>query len=152
MKYEKEIADYWEKFKKKSEVTGDFQDAWGFGDNPELMDELLELVLEGKKRASTTLIKEMEIEGYPKPEVGAYNIILNGSGKLGAITKTTSVREVKFRDVDEEQAYWEGEDDRTLEAYRREHIKYYERRGQALGFEFNEDMMVILERFKVVYP
>lgn len=152
MKFEKEITDYWKTYKKKTGITGDFQDAWGFGDNPELMEELLKLVLEGKKRASTTLVKEMEIEGYPKPKFGAYNIILNASGKPGAIIKTTSIREVKFRDVDEEHAYWEGEDERTLEAYRREHIKYYERRGQELGFEFNEDMMVILERFEPVYP
>jgi len=42
--------------------------------------------------------------------------------------------------------------ERTLESYRREHTKYYRRRGEALGFEFGEDMEVILERFEVVYP
>jgi len=35
--------------------------------------------------------------------------------------------------VDEEHAYWEGEDERTLESYLREHTKYYTRRGEAEG-------------------
>jgi uncharacterized protein YhfF len=54
--------------------------------------------------------------------------------------------------VDEEHAYREGEGDQTLESYRREHIEYYRRRGEALGFTFSENMEVILERFEVVYP
>lgn len=46
----------------------------------------------------------------------------------------------------------EGDDDRTLESDFREHDKYYKRRDEALGFEFNGEMDVILERFELVYP
>jgi uncharacterized protein YhfF len=116
------------------------------------MDELLALALKGKKTAATTLVKEMELEGWPEPKVGDYSIILDGSGKPRAITQTLSVRRVRFCEVDEEHAYCEGEGDQTLESYRREHTKYYRRRGEALGFEFNENMNVFLERFKVIYP
>jgi uncharacterized protein YhfF len=54
--------------------------------------------------------------------------------------------------VDADHAYWEGEGDRTLESYFMEHDKYYERRGEALGFELNKDMLVDLVRFELVYP
>ena len=59
---------------------------------------------------------------------------------------------MKYRDVDADHAYWEGEGDRTLETYFMEHDKYYKRRGEALGFEFNKDMLVDLVRFELVYP
>lgn len=152
MPHPKTVLEFWDRVKEKTEVRGGFQDAWGFGDNPRLMNELLGLVLEGKKRASTTLVKEMEAEGYPEPRVGEYSIILDGSANPRAVIRTVSVRRARFSDVDEEHAYWEGEDDRTLESYGREHAKYYRRRGEALGFTFSEDMEVILERFELVYP
>jgi len=152
MPYSAEILDFWKKVKKETGISGEFQDAWGFGENPQLMDGLLALVLKGKKRTTTTLVKEMELEGSPEPKVGEHSIILDGSGRPRAIIRTVCIRRARFCEVDEEHAYWEGEDDRTLESYRREHIKYYRRRGEALGFTFSENMEVILERFEVVYP
>ena len=62
-----------------------------------------------------------------------------------------SVRRCRFSDVDGEHAYWEGENERTLESYIREHARYYARR-EAPGFTFRPDMEVILDRFELVYP
>ena len=152
MVFSKEVLDFWDKVKKETSVSGDFLDAWGFGDNPELIDELLGYVLEGIKRTSTDLLKESELEGWPENHVGEYNIILNGRELPVAVIKTVSVRRAKYRDVDADHAYWEGEGDRTLETYFIEHDKYYKRRGEALGFEFNKDMLVDLVRFELVYP
>ena len=94
----------------------------------------------------------MEAKGYPEPRVGEYSVILDGSGEPRAVIRTVSVRQARFSDVDEDHAYWEGEDDRTLESYVREHTRYYTRQGERLGFAFSEDMEVILERFELVYP
>lgn len=151
MEFSRETLDFWEKAKSETGIEGAFTDAYGIGDTPELKQELLDLVLEGKKRASTSLVKESEIEGWPLPEVGQYNIILDGSDKPAAVIKTVSVRRCRFSEVDEEHAYWEGEDERTLESYIREHTKYYRRRGEALGFEFTPDMEVVLDRFEMMY-
>jgi uncharacterized protein YhfF len=152
MTYSKEVLDFWEKVKNETGITGGFVDAWGFGDNPDLMDELLGYVLKGIKRTSTDLLKESELEGWPTNHEGEYNIILDGKDQPAAVIKTVSVRRVKYRDVDADHAYWEGEGDRTLESYFMEHDKYYERRGEALGFELNKDMLVDLVRFELVYP
>ena len=152
MTFSKEVLDFWEKVKTKTGIEGDFLDAWGFGDNPELIDELLGYVLEGIKRTSTDLLKESELEGWPSNHEGEYNIILNGKDQPIAVIKTVSVRRVKYSDVDADHAYWEGEGDRTLETYFKEHDLYYKRRGEALGFEFNKDMEVDLVRFELVYP
>jgi uncharacterized protein YhfF len=152
MKYSREILDFWDKFKSETGIESNFADAWGFGDNPELMDELLSYILIGKKRSSTSLLKESELQGYPLDKVGDYNIILNGKEEPVAVIKTISVRRVKYRNVDAEHAYWEGEGDRTLETYFLEHDNYYQRVGDTLGFEFDKDMLVDLVRFELVYP
>ena len=73
-------------------------------------------------------------------------------GQPTVVIKNVSVRRVKYREVDADHAYWEGEGDRTLETYFMEHDKYYKRRGEALSFEFNKDMLMDLVRFELVYP
>jgi len=132
MPFSSEAFVFWEKAKSETGIEGMFKDAYGIGDTPELKQELLNLVLEGKKRASTSLVKEGELEGWPEPEVGQYNIILDGSDMPAAVIRTVSIKRCRFSDVDEEHAYWEGEDERTLDSYIREHTKYYTRRGAAL--------------------
>ncbi len=152
MTYSPRVLDFWEKIKRETGIEGDFTDAYGIGDSPELKQELLELILEGKKRASTTLVRESMLEGWPESEVGQYNIVLDGDDEPAAVIRTVSVRRCRFSEVDEEHAYWEGEDERTLDAYIREHTKYYTRIGGRLGFEFTPDMEVILDRYELVYP
>ena len=152
MPHSPEVHEFWDHVKEQTGIEGDFQDAWGFGDSPELIDQLLALVLSGRKRASCNLLKETELEGWPETEVGAYNIILDGAGHPRAVIRTISVQRCAFRDVTEEHAYREGEDDRTLESFLREHEKYYTRVGQRLDFEFHEDMEVEMESFELVYP
>jgi uncharacterized protein YhfF len=152
MNISKEIADYWSRFQKENKITSHFVNAWAFGDNPKLADELLELVLTGKKTGTATLVIELEREGDKMPEIGEYNIILDGKGKPAAIIRTTSVEIKPFDQVEEAYAYSEGEDDRTLESWKREHWKYWTRKGQELGFTMKEDLLVICENFELVYP
>jgi len=152
MSVSKEISDYWNHFQKENGITSHFVSAWSFGDNPELADELLELVLAGKKTGTATLVIELEREGDKMPEVGDYNIILDGRGRPAAIIQTTSVEIKPFNEVKEVYAYSEGEDDRTLESWEREHWKYWTRKGQKLGFTMKEDLLVICENFELVYP
>ena len=152
MNHPKEVYEFWEKVKTEKGIQGDFEDAFGFGDNPELKNELLNLILEGKKRTSTSLLKESEVAGYPPDIVGQYNIILDGRDKPVAVIQTTSITKGKLHDVAEEHAYWEGEGDRTRETYLCEHIKYYKRVGESLGFTYDLDMEVEFVRFELVYP
>lgn len=130
MNISREIIDYWTRFQKEHGVTKSFVSAWSFGDNPELADELLKLVLTGNKRGTATRVVELERTGEKMPEVGDYNIILNGKGKPSAIIRTTSVEINPFDEVEEAFAYSEREDDRTLESWRREHWKYWTSRSE----------------------
>ena len=147
-----EVLEFWSRVRSETGIKGDLLGAWAFGDSPGLADELLALILKGEKRAGTDLLLEMELRGEPEPRVGAYFVVLDGGGRPAAVLRTTGIRRTTFDKVDEEHAYWEGEDDRTLESYRREHTKYFKRVGEKLGFEFTEDMDVVLERFELVFP
>lgn len=47
----------YEKFIAEANLNPDnFSDAWAFGNTPQMADELLELVLEGKKRATASAL------------------------------------------------------------------------------------------------
>ena len=55
--------------------------AWSFGDSPRLADELLALVLEGRKTGTSTSLAELEDAGEPVPRVGELSIVLDGAGE-----------------------------------------------------------------------
>lgn len=124
--------------------------AWAFGDNPELADELLALVLDGTKTATADLVWSYEAAGEPVPVVGALSIVLDGAGAPRALLRTTRVDVVPFRDVTAEHARLEGEGDRTLAGWRADHERYF-RRTVPDGFVFSEDAPVVCERFRVLY-
>ena len=124
-----------------------------FGDSARLADELLGLVLEGRKRATATLVLEFAADGEPRPRIGGHGIVCDGGGNPRAVLRTVELKLSLFADVDEAFAFDEGEDDRSLASWRREHTRYWERRCAVLGRSWSptEDL-ILLERFAVVFP
>jgi uncharacterized protein YhfF len=125
--------------------------AWGFGDSPAMADELGQLVVDGIKGATASLAKEYEGEGKSVPPVGDVNIILNGSGQPICIIETTEITVKPFNAVDEQFAFDEGEDDRTLKTWKEGHERYFQRQCAQNGWKYSLDMLVVFERFKVIY-
>lgn len=126
--------------------------AWAFGGSPRLADELLALVLDGTKTATTTALVELTDAGEPLPERGDLSIVLDGRGHPRALIRTTDVRVVRFADVDAEHARLEGEDDRSLATWVVEHERYFARVLAAAGRRLDGDTEMVLERFEVRYP
>ena len=91
-------------------------------------------------------------ENEPVPAVGDYSIILDSQNQAVCIIQTTQIDIVPFYQVDEEQAYLEGEGDRTLTYWREVHRTFFESEMQSIHQKFTEDMLVVCERFKIVYP
>ena len=121
---------------------------WSFGDSPELADELLELVLDGKKTATTGLYQEYLDADEPLPKPGELSIILDGSGVPRALVREREVKVVPFGEVTAEMAAMEGEGDRSLESWRRVHQEVWQQRGHPL----DDSTEVVWERFKVLFP
>ena len=154
------IADFWEAARghlgwgKLDAVLGESVDgavpppAWSFGDDARLADELLALVLAGRKTATSSALAEYADE--PLPKVGDVSIVLDAAGDPRALLRTTEVEVLPFDQVGAELAAAEGEDDLTLESWRREHEVYWRR---VLGDDgFSPSMEVVTERFELVYP
>ncbi len=150
--YPPEITRFWEKYRTGTGLPVDTPwEAWPFGDNPKLADELLRLVLSGEKRGTADLLAEYENRGEAVPEAGDHSVILDGRGEPAAIIRTARVEVKPFMEVTAEFAYSEGEDDRTLGSWRREHRKYFKRVLAARGAVFDEACLVVMESFELVY-
>ena len=65
---------------------------WHFERAKEAANYLLGLVLEGKKRATSSSLWGYEIEGCPIPRVGDRSVITYWDGTPGCIIETTNVR------------------------------------------------------------
>ena len=116
-------------------------ESFAFGDNPELMDEMLGLVLIGKKTATCWAVSE----GDKGVSVGKRWIAKDGQGRPSVVLETVEVMRRRFGEVDAAFAYDEGEDERTLADWRKAHTDYFTRRG-----EFSPDMELYCERFRLV--
>ncbi len=116
-------------------------ESFAFGDSPALADELLELVLIGRKTATCWAASE----GGKGVEVSKRWIVNDGQGRARAILETVEVTRRRFEEVDVGFAHDEGEGDRSLAWWRRAHTNYFTRRG-----EFAPGMEVYCERFRLV--
>lgn len=126
--------------------------AWAFGDNPQLADQLLELVLAETKTATSSALAELARDGEAVPQRGDLSILLDGSGRPRALIRTTSVVVLPFGEVTEDQARAEGEGDRSLSSWRREHERYFRRVLDGTGTDFSDDLPVAFEQFELLYP
>ncbi|MVA24002.1 ASCH domain-containing protein [Agrobacterium vitis] len=118
---------------------------FAFGDSPELADQLLGLVLAGKKTATCGALRDFGPKGEPIPVVGRRDVVLDGAGRAAAVIETVEVTIRRFDEVDAAFAHDEGEDDQTLEAWRVGHEVYFARNGG-----FTPDMELVCERFRLV--
>lgn len=124
-------------------------EAWPFGGSG---DELADLVLAGDKRATTSLYELYEFENEKIPCVGDYSIILDGSDHAVCIIRDIDVEIMPFCCVDEEYAFTEGEGDKSLDYWRREHEKFFSQElMEETGREFKPDAKVVCETFEVVF-
>jgi uncharacterized protein YhfF len=104
-----------------------------------LADELTELVLVGKKRATCWAPKE-----GPQTEVGKQMVMLDGAGVPKAVIETVALTQRRFDEVDATFAFDGGEDDRALASWRRAHQRYFGRQGT-----FSPGMRLYCERFRL---
>lgn len=116
---------------------------FAFGDSPELADELLALVLAGRKTATCAALASFGEGGEPMPVVGRRDVVLDGLGRPAAVVETVELTVCRFDEVDAAFAEQEGEG--PLEEWRRGHEAYFRRNGG-----FSPDMELLCERFRVV--
>lgn len=93
---------------------------WRFCDNEADAERLLALVIDGRKTATSSLLREYREENEPIPQAGDLSAICHWDGRPACVVDTTAVEVVPFGDVTDEMAALEGEC-RTAEGWRRIH-------------------------------
>ena len=109
---------------------------WSFGIEN---DYLIKLVLEGKKRATTSNYDENEL-----PVIGKQTIIVNDNGEDACIVKTLDYKILKFKEIDESLSNLEGEGPYNL--WRENHINFFKKYNK----DFNDDTLVVFEIFELI--
>lgn len=110
-----------------------------------------DLVLTGEKRASCSLDYWYSYTGESRPKVGNLQVVTNWYGDPICIIELTSVCQCRFCDVTEEFAIAEGEGDKSLAWWRDAHWTFFKNECAELEVEPSEDMLLVLEYFKVVH-
>ena len=149
------IEAYWRRYLETlppdSPVHDEEYVAEGWGDSPEMADELGARISSGTKTATCSALWEYEAEGEPLPEVGLKTIVLDGNGDPLCIVETTEVEVRPFDEVDAGFAYEEGEGDRSLEYWREAHWRFFSRTLPNIEKVPAMNMPLVCERFRVVY-
>ena len=115
-----------------------------------LADELAALVRQGIKTATCSALMGYEKDETPLPQKGDLSIVLDGSGNPVLVIETLSVVILSFNEVSEQFAFEEGEGDRSLAYWRMAHENYF-RRNHFENRAFDQTMLVVCKRFKVVH-
>lgn len=149
------IEAYWQEFLATLPPDSPYHDksyiAEGWGDGPDMADELGALIVNGTKTASCSSLWEWEAEGESPPGPGTLTIVLNGKGKPIGIVETTEITVCKYNEVDADFAREEGEGDLSLQYWREAHKNFFSRSLPAIGKEFSADMPLVCERFRLIY-
>ena len=120
-------------------------ECFAFGDNPEMADELLSLVLAGKKTATVSVVLDHE----EVPSVGDLSLVLDGLSTPACVIKTVHVETVKFCDLTWDMVKLEGEDE-NFEQWKSGNIRYWTRDAAKRGYTFTDQTPITFERFEVV--
>lgn len=143
--------EMWNLYIKNSHVKNKTYDAWCFGGNTSMTNELGKLVVNGVKTATASAYQLYEIENSLLPPIGGLNIILDSDNNAVCITETTKVYTCSFNQVSESHALKEGEGDLSLAYWRRVHKDFFSKELKAYNLDFDENMLVVCEEFKVVW-
>lgn len=146
-----EVEQYWRRFAQQNQLVSNTPDSWMFGDGTERMgNELGSLVVEGVKTGTCSSLQVYELEQESYPEVGQYDIVLDGKNRPLAIIQYTNIEIIPMNKVTEEFAKSEGEGDLSYSYWYAEHEKFFTWELGLYGLSFSPDMLLVCQNFKVV--
>jgi uncharacterized protein YhfF len=135
----------------ESELPSAYSDVFHFGSSRESARQITPLVLQRIKTATGSLLWAYEAEGRPVPKAGDYSIVTNGKDDPVCIIQTWQVNIIPYDEVDEQFAHDGGEEDRSLESWRRIYWDYLVVECARIGREPSPQTPLVCERFRLVY-
>lgn len=142
---------FWELFCQETRHTGPAPQADMFG-TPDMADELLGLVLAGRKRATCMLARWVRFGFVPMPVKGLHSLITDGAGRPVCIIKTSRVVIKPVSNVTPHFAWCEGEGNRMLSDWLRMHRHFFRQEAMSGGFAYHDGLDAIFEEFDMIWP
>lgn len=122
---------------------------WHFELTEDACNSLLELVLKGQKRATSSSLAAFEFGDETMPKEGELSVITDWDGNPRCVVRTKKLHILPYEEITYDLAKLEGEDE-TLDSWKRSHERFFTREGEMLGYHFSPQMPVVFEEFEVV--
>ena len=141
---------FWQEFLQKTGRAPDtkYYECFHFTNDERLANELLQLVLSGKKRATASSLLCYAQGEAPKP--GSLSIVTDFDGNPHCVIETKAVLMIPFNEMTFDICSREGEDE-CLETWKEGHRHFFTLDAEEMGYAFTEDMPVLFEDFEVIY-
>jgi uncharacterized protein YhfF len=117
-----------------------------FGTEGEMRSWLVDLVVNGNKRATAGLVSEYEDENEPIEHVGERLAILDNEGRRVATVRVSKVVVSRFADVPDEFPLAEAEGDLDAADFRASHTEYW----ASVGTPVTDDTPVVQLYFELL--
>lgn len=122
---------------------------WHFELTEDACNSLLDLVLKGQKRATSSSLAAFELGDEAMPKEGELSVITDWDGNPRCVVRTKKLHILPYEEITYDLAKLEGEDE-TLDSWKRSHERFFTREGEVLGYHFSPQMPVVFEEFEVV--
>lgn len=128
-------------------------EAWAFCGGGPTGDELATLVLKGIKFGTASALDDYIYEDAldELPKVGDYSVILLDNNEAVCVIRDYDVYTRPFGEVSHFHGYSEGEDERTLDAWRRIHTEAFGPDLKEIGYPLTNASKIVCEKFTVEY-
>ena len=128
-------------------------EAWAFCGGGPTGDELAALVLKGIKFGTASALDDYIYENAldELPKVGDYSVILLDNNEAVCVIRDYDVYTRPFGEVSHFHGYSEGEDERTLDAWRRIHTEAFGPDLKEIGYPLTNASKIVCEKFTVEY-
>ena len=117
-----------------------------FGNPGELRLRLVDLVINGNKRATAGALNLDYEQGEPIETVGEKFAVVDNENQHVATVQITRVEVCRFADVPDEFALAEAEGDLTGDDFRESHFKFW----TECGYEIDDDSKIVLAYFDLI--
>ncbi|GMN10235.1 ASCH domain-containing protein [Croceitalea sp. MTPC9] len=122
-----------------------------FGDNEKDANHLASLVSKDIKRATSHSLLGLQLREEQMPKIGDFFVVTDWNGNAKCLIRTTSVKLIPYFSIHSEHARLEGEGDKSLEYWKKVHWDYYTRELEPFGRVPRESMIIVFERFELLY-
>lgn len=144
--------ELWKEYQKINPMAKECFEAFYFCSDCKSANNLLDLVLKGEKRGTSSLLKGYELDHEPMPKVGDYSVVTDFDGNAYCVIKTIRTEIVPFNQSPIEFSQIEGEGDKSFKYWHDCHVEFFsDECKKDYNIDFSEDMEILFEEFEVVY-